>query len=309
MTVDPSGEQHEIEYGRFRAVIVEVGGGLRTFHAGDLEVLDGYSADEMCHDGRGQLLLPWPNRLAHGRYRFEGTEYQLPLTEASRGNAIHGLVRWAQWEASERSSESVTMRYRLYPSPGYPFTLDLSAQYALTDDGMTVTLRAENVGDGPCPFGAGQHPYFRCGTPLVNSDLLQVPARSIYRYDEHMIPVERVPIEGTPLDFRTLRSIGSTNIDMDYTDLERGADGRVHVLLQAPDDGPRVEVWLDDAFKHVTVYTGDTVQPASRRRHGLAIEPMTCPPNAFVSGEDLVVLAPGEHWQGTWGISVSNVTS
>jgi len=163
----PSGEQIEISQGDLRAAIVAVGGGLRSFSAGDLEVLDGYPAGEMCHDGRGQLLLPWPNRLAGGTYTFEGENYQLPLSEPAHGNAIHGLVRWANWTVQTRTGESVTMAHRLYPMPGYPFMLDLASTYTLLDDGLEVTLRAVNIGTTPCPFGAGQHPYLRVGTQLV----------------------------------------------------------------------------------------------------------------------------------------------
>ncbi len=111
-------------------------------------------------------------------------------------------------------------------------------------------------------------------------------------------------MDGTPLDFRTLHPIGDTEINMDYMDLERDDGGRAHILLQAPDHGPALTVWMDQAFKHVTIYTGETVQPPSRRRHGLAIEPMTCPPNAFATGDDLLVLQPEERWEGNWGIAV-----
>jgi aldose 1-epimerase len=305
MSVLPSGEQTDIRQGSLAATIVEVGGGLRTLTAGDWEVVDGYSSDEMCRDGRGQILLPWPNRLDGGRYPFAGVTYQLPIDEVQYGNALHGLVRWCNWRTAELTGSSVTQAYRLYPSPGYPFTLDLSATYTLSGRGLHVTLRAINVGQLPCPFGAGQHPYVRIGPGLVNDALLQVPARTVYRYDKRLIPMDKTSVAGTPLDFRTARPIGETQINTDYTDLERDGDGRAVVLLGAPDGTRSVEVWMDEAFKHVVIYTGETVSPPERRRHGLAVEPMTCPPNAFVSGEDLLVLGPGEGWSGSWGITVA----
>lgn len=304
MSVFPSGEQVEIGSGSLRATVVEVSGGLRALTAGDLEVLDGYPTEEMCHDARGQLLMPWPNRLANGKYTFAGKEHQAPINETATDTAIHGLVRWANWHAAEQRLDSVTMRHRLLPSPGYPFALDLAAIYALGEAGLKVTLRAENIGVEACPFGAGQHPYVRVGTPLIDVASLQIPARTMLRYNEQLIPVGRTSVEGTPLDFRTARPIGETPINMDYTDLERDADGLARVTLTAPDGGPQVEVWMDEAFPHVTVYTGETVQPPDRRRHGLAIEPMTCPPNAFANGEDLVVLSPGESWEGSWGMTI-----
>lgn len=304
MTAPPSGEQFEIQHGSLRATIVEVGGALRTLTVGDLEVLDGFPEGEMCHDARGQILMPWPNRLAGGTYTFENQKQQLPINEPSHDNAIHGLVRWTNWRAQNHTAGGVTMTHRLYPTPGYPFTLDVSATYQLEEDGLQVSLHATNAGREACPFGAGQHPYLRVGTPLVNEATLRVPARTIHRYDDRLIPVERIPVEGSPLDFRTPRPIGDTEINMDYTDLERGDDGRARIELAAPGGSPSVEVWMDRAFRHVTVYTGETVQPPSRRRHGLAVEPMTCPPNAFVSGDDLIVLRPGETWSGSWGLTI-----
>ena len=308
--IAPSGEQFEIRHGSLRATVVEVGGGLRTLAVGELEILDDFPESEMCHDARGQILMPWPNRLAGGKYTFPrgtsagGSPQQLPINETSHDTAIHGLVRWTNWTAQSHAAGAVTMTHRLYPSPGYPFTLDVSAAYALGDDGLQVNLRATNAGREACPFGAGQHPYLRVGTPLVNEATLQVPARTIHRYNDQLIPVERIPVEDSPLDFRAPRPIGDTEINMDYTDLERGDDGRARVVLAAPGGSPSIEVWMDVAFRHVTVYTGETVQPPSRRRHGLAVEPMTCPPNAFVSGDDLIVLHPGETWSGSWGLTI-----
>ena len=63
-----SGEQIEIAHGEQRAVIVEVGGGLRTYTAAGDALLDGYGAEEMSSSGRGQVLIPWPNRIQDGSY-------------------------------------------------------------------------------------------------------------------------------------------------------------------------------------------------------------------------------------------------
>ena len=80
--------------------MVEVGGALRSYVASGHELLDGYGAQERCTAARGQSLIPWPNRLRDGRYSFDGEEHQLPLTEPAKHNAIHGLVRWANWSAA-----------------------------------------------------------------------------------------------------------------------------------------------------------------------------------------------------------------
>src|SRR5579875_1806009 len=92
--VAPSGRQYLLTGpGGQRAVVVEVGGGLRDYAVGDQPVLDGYGEDELCSGGRGQILAPWPNRVGDGRYAWAGRDFQLPLTEVEHGNAIHGLVR------------------------------------------------------------------------------------------------------------------------------------------------------------------------------------------------------------------------
>ena len=113
------------------------------------------AADQMSGSGRGQVLMPWPNRVRDGRYTFDGTEHQLPLDEVENGNAIHGLVRWVAWTVRERTPERVVMEHQLRPQPGYPFALDLSIEYSLSDDGLAVATEATNVGASACPFGSG----------------------------------------------------------------------------------------------------------------------------------------------------------
>ena len=157
-SVAPSGEQLDIEFGDQRAVIVEFGGGLRSYAVGDVDVLDGYGADEMCTSGRGQVLMPWPNRIEGGSYELDGRRQQLALSEPENGNAIHGLVRWARWSVAERDAHRVAVEHVLHPQPGYPFTLALRIEYALSEDGLAVRTTATNVGTGACPFGSGAHP-------------------------------------------------------------------------------------------------------------------------------------------------------
>ena len=160
----PSGEQIEIAFGDQRAVVVEVGGGLRAYAAAGRELLDGYPADGRIASGRGQVLIPWPNRLQDGTYEFDGRRHQLPLTEPEHLNAIHGLVRWAGWRVGEREQSRVVMEHVIHPSPGYPFSLAVGIEYALSDQGLSVAATATNIGPDPCPYGAGADPYLTLGT-------------------------------------------------------------------------------------------------------------------------------------------------
>ena len=286
----PSGEQLEIAFGDRQAVVTEVGAGLRTYSVNGREILDGYSDQEMAPSGRGQVLLPWPNRIAEGRYEFGGEERQLPINEPETGCAIHGLVRWDTWAVSDRDEHRVVVGHRLHPRPGYPFALALSIEYALSEEGLRVTTTATNVGDEPCPYGAGAHPYLSPGTPTVDTALLRVPARTVLDADGGAKPVD-----GTEFDFRSGRPVGETRLDHCFTDLDRDDDGLVRVAL---DD---LTLWADEAYGYLMLYTGDGRPDVSRR--SLAVEPMTCPPHAFRTGESVIVIQPGDSAESTWGLA------
>jgi aldose 1-epimerase len=295
--IPPTGAQYRIASGDQEAIVVEVGAGLRTFTVAGDPVVDGYEAGEIPGAGRGQLLLPWPNRIRDGRYSFAGADLQLALTEPARHNASHGLVRWANWTAAVHEADRVVMELVLHPQPGYPFVLALSVEYRLGPGGLSVAISATNAGDRRCPYGAGAHPYLTVGTDLIDGALLQIPAESRLESDDQAIPVGSHPVEGTPYDFRVARPLADLALDTAYTDLTGN-----EVVLASPDDLRRVTLWWDAAFRWLMVFTGDGLEPA-RRRRGLAVEPMTCPPNAFVTGEGVRVLEPEETWTVTWGIT------
>ena len=300
--VPPSGRQFEIAVGDQRVVVVEVGGGLRSYAVGGADVLDGYAADGTCTSGRGQVLIPWPNRIEDGRYDFDGTSHSLPLDEVPNRNAIHGLVRWAAWTAAEHEPHRVVMAHVVHPQPGYPFSLSLRIEYSLSDAGLTVRTAATNVGDRDCPYGCGAHPYLTAGTEAVDTLELRVPAGTMLRSDERSLPTGSAPVAGTDYDFRTRRAIGGLVLDNAFTDLERDADGIARVELSDPVSGAGRTLWMDEAYPYVMVFSGDPLPDVARR--ALAVEPMSCPPNAFRSGESLVRLAPGESHTATLGISV-----
>jgi aldose 1-epimerase len=298
--IAPSGEQVELVHGDRRAVVVGVGAGLRTYAVGGRDVLDGYAVDELCTSGRGQVLMPWPNRIEDGSYEFDGRRHQLPLTEVEARNAIHGLVRWATWAVAERETDRVAIEHVLHPQPGYPFALALRIEYFLGDAGLTVRTTATNVGAAPCPFGSGMHPYFTLGTPTVDTTTLTVPAREAMASGPRGLPGPAGAVEGTELDFRRARPLGATKLDTTFTGLERDDDGLVRVVLRDDASGAEITVWADDAYTHLQLFTGDSLPDVSRR--SLAVEPMTCPPNAFRSGERVVRLQPGGSWTGAWWI-------
>ncbi|HET9078099.1 MAG TPA: aldose 1-epimerase family protein [Acidimicrobiales bacterium] len=302
--VPPSGFQIELSSGRQAATVVEVGGALRSYTVDGQPLFDGYDLEERCTGARGQTLIPWPNRLKDGTYTFgDGDTQHLPLTEPDKHNAIHGLVRWANWSVVAQADEAVTVAHVLHPQSGWPYTLALSITYRLGPGGLGVTTTATNVGSSPCPYGTGAHPYLRLATSTVDPLHLQAPGRTWLPTDDQGIPTGVRPVDGTDYDFRSPRPIGNTVLDTGYGDLERGADGRARVRLVDPHGGGGVELWMDDAYGFVMLFTGDSLPQERRRRAALGVEPMTCPPDALRSGTAVVVLGPGEAHTAEWGIT------
>jgi aldose 1-epimerase len=308
MTVPLTGQQYQIGAGQYRATVTELGAGLRELLFADQPVIAGYQPDELPPGGAGMLLTPWPNRIDGGRYVFCGTQYQLALTEPAHGNAIHGLTRWAAWAPVRHDASAVVLRAAPHGQQGYPFCLQIDAEYRLeADTGLHVAITAANRGSRPAPYGTGSHPYLTAGTPTVDGCELALPAASWLPTDDRGIPsAPPAPVDGTPYDFRKPRTIGAARLDHALTGLDRDRDGRAWAQLAAEAGaGARVGLWAGEGYRWLQVFAGDPLPPG-RRRTAVAIEPMTCPPNAFVTGDDLLVLQPGESVTHTWGLQVLN---
>lgn len=300
--IPPSGQQYAITHGEQHAVITEVGASLRIYSVAGRDVIDGFKEGEMSSVARGAPLLPWPNRLADGRYEFLGASHQTPITEPARRNAIHGLTRWLNWTGSREAQDRVRMSLLLHPQDGYPFTLSLAIEYALSDHGLSIRTTATNAGEHPLPYGAGHHPYLTVGTERIDEAFLRLPALLRLEVDERQIPTGRlIQVADSEFDFLEPRRIGPARLDAPYTNLIPDSDGLIRIRMEAPDSGRRVTLWMDGTYSYVMVFTGDTI-PDARRRQGLAVEPMTCAPNAFQNGLGLIRLEPGQSSTSSWGI-------
>jgi aldose 1-epimerase len=291
MTFD--GRRYEIEAGPYRAALAEAGGRLAGFWHDGSPVTVESSPEELPPKSTGAVLLPWPNRIAGGKYSFDGVDYQLPLTEPAKLNASHGLVRFVRWTASRQDGSSVTLVHDLVPQTGYPFELHFELTYSV-DAGTGLRVRAEvtNTGRAVAPFGAGFHPYLDLAEHDLDSAELLVPAGVVFDTDDRSIPTGSRPVQGTPFDFRTARPIGSTRLDHGFAELT----GSVAVLRT---EQRAVEVSWDAGYRYLQVFTPPFITPG---RNAVAIEPMSCPANAFNTGEGLVRLEPGQGWTGNWGI-------
>lgn len=300
----PSGQQHLISSGDQSATIVEVGGGVRCYTVGDRDVLQPYNRAAMCDGAHGAPLIPWPNRLADGHYTFDGTDHQVPLNEPEKQNAIHGFLRWRSWQASEHTPDRVVMSTQLNPLQGYPYCVQVQVAYTLSEEGLSVVTTATNAGAAACPYGHGQHPYLSPGSGTVNECTLALRAGTRVTTDpQRQLPTGTVPVAGSEYDFSTPRRIGDLEMDHAFTDLGRDEDGRAWVHLTGT-DGAVAQLWVDETYPIVEIYTADTLQPP-RRRRGLGTEPMTCPPNAFASGDGVIRLEPGQSHTTTWGARLS----
>lgn len=290
-----------LEGGGYHAVLRRTGAALHTLrYAGHDLVLPG--AGGPTPDFAGMVLAPWVNRVVDARYTFHGEEYALPVNEPERGHALHGLLWTQPGEVVAAEENRAVLRHRLRDAPGYPFRVDVMTTYSIGADGLTCEIAAVNAGADPAPYGCGAHPYLLAVTGRVDDCVLELSAdERLVVTEDRLVPRGLVAVHGTEFDFSRPRTVGELRADHAFTGLERGADGRARARV-TDTEGYGVELWADRAFGWLHVFTGDRDGAAWDRR-GLALEPTSCPPDAFNTGRDLVVLAPGEEHRATWGLS------
>jgi len=297
-----SGRQFEIRRGAAIAKVGQVAAVLREF------TVDGTHFTETWDDawvppmGCGMILAPWPNRIADGVWLLDGKKQQLDITDVGHGHAIHGLLRNTAYDPVDEQESAVTLAATIYPQHGYPFTVDTTVTFELTDDGLTVTHRLTNVGTDAAPFGVGAHPYVRVGEHPVGDLVITLSGREYARTDARLIPESIDPVDGTPVDLRGGVLLSGLAADVALTGFDVVA-GRVEHRLDAP-DGTGLRVWADEAFGWAQVYTPSNFPGPGKpgQRRAVAIEPMTCAVNAFNTGVGLRWLGAGETWRGSWGL-------
>lgn len=285
----PFGDQYSISHGDYTATVSGLGAALREFSRQSIPVIWSSREGSLPTGGAGQVLAPWPNRLEDGQYDFRGVEGVVPLDEPLRHNAIHGLVRWLYWDREYLERDRVKLRCTLAPQPAYPFAISLAVLYELGEHGLTVRVEAEG---GGAPFGIGFHPYFLGDSAGLSRARLAVPAKQHYLLDERGLPVGKADLG---VFLQALRdeaglSLDGVRLDDCFSGLDRDATGQAVIRYFPGENGiAEVVMRLGPAFDFVMCYTGDTLSEGERRR-AVAIEPMTCAPNAFVTGDGLSVL-------------------
>ncbi|WP_410753037.1 aldose-1-epimerase [Citrobacter youngae] len=268
------GKTIHLQAGHYQAKIVTVGAGLAELTHRGRHIVIPHKPEEMPLAHLGKVLIPWPNRVVDGSYHYNGKDYQLAVNDSVSHTAIHGLLAWRDWQITQQSASEVSLTIFLPPSYGYPFALVSEVIYRLeATRGLHVFIRTQNVGDEIAPYGAGAHPYLTCNLQSIDDCELTLPT-SEETCDER--------------DFTTPRRIAQTTIDHTFRTLPPGAEWEVRMTSPAQN----MSTFLRSHQPWLQVYTGEKLA-----RRGLAVEPMTCPPDAFNSGISLIHLAPGEQHQ------------
>ncbi|EOC0417639.1 aldose-1-epimerase [Cronobacter malonaticus] len=274
-----SGTTIVLTAGEWQATIVTVGAGLASLTRRQRHVVIPHPPEEMPLAHLGKVLIPWPNRITGGRFTFEGQTLTPAINDRVGNTAIHGLLAWHTWAIREQSPTHVVLSAFLPPTYGYPFMLTADVTYQLDEAaGLRVRISGSNAGDTPAPYGVGIHPYLTCNLHDISACEFTLPAAQILEIDAAQLH----PAGDEGLNFRTPRRIADTHIDHTF---KAPSSARWEARLAHP----TMSVWLRAEAPWIQVYTGEKLG-----RVGLAVEPMSCPPNAFNSGIDVVRLAPGE---------------
>ena len=295
-----TGTDVRIACGPYSATVTPRGGALRELRHGDRDLVVSFGPEGPVPDYRGVICAPWPNRLADGTYSYTGTSYSATVNEPERGAALHGLAIHHAWEVVEAEADRAVLGCRIPAGKDYPGELSLRVTYSVSEAGLQGTVQAVNTGSAAAPYGVCPHPYLVAGPSPLDDWTLELPAESYLEVTpDRLLPVGKRRVEEGPFDFRSPRTLGTVKIDHAFTGIARDSDGRARVRVLDP-SGTGVELEWDGAWPWVQVHTGD--KPVGPDRLGLAVEPMTCPPDAFNSGEDLVHLEPGQSHSATWSI-------
>ena len=295
-----SGTPVSLRSGDYTAEVATVGATLRSVAFRGRQLLQSFEADEVRPQYMGATLAPWPNRIVDGVYEFAGTKQVLALTEPERGHALHGLAVWLDFEVAEADDSAVTLTATVPAQRGYPHRVALTVTYRLGDDGLTCTTTAENTGPTVAPYGTSQHPYLIAGPGRPDDWRLTIPAATYVQTDDRLSPTGLAGVTAEN-DFREPRTIGDTELDTAFTDLVRDESGTATVRIEAA-SGEAVSLSWGPEYSWLQIFTGDLPEPELRRQ-AIAVEPMTCPPDAFNAGTDVIELQPGDTFTGTWRLS------
>ncbi|MFJ6455726.1 aldose 1-epimerase family protein [Paenarthrobacter sp. NPDC091669] len=289
-----------LDAGGYTAVVTARAAALRVLQFEGRDLIVPFPKGGPIPDYRGVIAAPWPNRIADGAYVFDGNKHQLPINEPERETALHGLAFPLDWTLKESDAGSLTLTCTVGPTAGYPFVLELESRFALDEAGLHTSVTARNAAGVAAPYGVCPHPYLVAGSSVLDEWVLEFAADSFLEVTpDRLLPVGVMGVEGHAFDFRSPRPIGSTEIDHAFTGIT--FDGGLARLSVRDPAGTGVGMSWDESCPWLQIHTADKPEPIPGRI-GLAVEPMTCPPDAFNSGTDLIRLEPGASHKASWSI-------
>ena len=301
MTGSLAATVYTIRAGEYTAAVTAHAGALRMLRHRERDLIVPFPEGGPIPDFRGIIAAPWPNRIADGRYAFDGTEYEVPVNEPERGCALHGLVFPLDWTLESHDDSSVTLSCTPEPTAGYPHALRIAVEYRMSEDGLHSRVTAANIGGTAAPYGVCPHPYLVAGPAPLDEWSLEIPAGKFLEVTpDRLLPKETRPVAGHEFDFRIPRTVGATEIDHAFTGITFDGGGQARVLVRDP-GGTGAGISWDRKCQWLQIHTADKLPPALNRL-GLAVEPMTCPPDAFNSGVDMIRLEPGAVHKAGWSI-------
>ncbi|WP_456457756.1 aldose epimerase family protein [Reichenbachiella sp.] len=304
----------EIKLGNFKAIrlvnentqeyieiLTDFGAGIndlvvRNSEGNMASVIDGYQSEyEIIHDHhtayKGCKLSPYPNRIPDGKYEFEGKSYQLVINDLPTNNSLHALLHNRPFEIVGQSANEagamLKLRY-VYKGTdlGYPFPYELLLTYTMDGSGVKFHTQIQNTGSETLPLGDGWHPYFQF-EDLDQIDLEMGPAKRLSSNVGNTLSDEH--------GFEEESSLAGKALDDCF---EVQENGEYQVFLRDQKQGIEIEICQESEvgkYKYFQIYT-----PPSRK--SIAVEPVTCPPNAFNTGHGLIKLEPKQEVSMTFGI-------
>ncbi|MEY4410055.1 MAG: hypothetical protein RLZ99_528 [Actinomycetota bacterium] len=276
-----------ITNGDAAAVINLVGLALVGLRFGDHEVIP--ETDLGPKVFAGTLLTPWPNRVEGGSYVFRGQRFQLEVRDG-KGNALHGMVDENLAEVLDAKTGYAKLQTTVLPTAGYPWQLKVEAEFELTSSDLTISYQVTNQSELAAPVGIGSHPYF----PYTASTTIEVNAKTAAIHGVNMIPIGEQSASELGLGVGKKALLSNLELDTQFCTLS-------DPVVSITNERFGYDIWQQDA-NWLMVYNTQVFPWVTGPGNAIAIEPQTCPANAFNTGEDLRVLASGESTSMRWGV-------
>lgn len=183
----------ECKYGDMHiAVAPALGGALAWLRWRGQEILrpldpHGVQRANMCGS---YPLIPWSNHIADGRFVFDDQPFQVTRNVPDNPHALHGIGWQQAWEVVSASETQIDLALTCPASACWPWPWRASQRFALTENGLTVTLTYHNLVDHAVPAGLGFHPFF---ADAARSEVM-FRAAHVWLNDDTSLPAEDVAV-------------------------------------------------------------------------------------------------------------------